>query len=480
MEATETGDLYEYTDNLYTETQQKVLYALPIIPGILSMIGSSLILYVILSDAKRKLQRVYHRVLMAYSTIDVMVSLQYVLSSLVVPKGTPGTYGAIGNWYTCQASAFFLQFGFSLGLYLAFICLYYLLMVKYRVRGENIAKKIEVYVHMFAFLVPLLQGVLMVVLDMYNPGNITTGQCFINCYPANCLREDDVQCERGENYIVWVLVAYPQLFVSFIAVLITSVLTYQTVNKTNNRQSQWNFSRSNLNTEVVRSSIYFAERGSMDTPTGDTRKHSRRDRLRSFVSRSSLVGRARADPLAETTRQTFIQCTLYVVSYFVTYVGIGVITIGQVFFDGVEEHRTFYFFWVSLIKILLPSTGIWNFWIFCRPRLVILRKQNPDVSTISLLWQIIFHSKQQAGTPARTRKPVLPPVPEVHAAPVHPSTTFEPSSLQDENDDDDFTPELYAANSDPTEEEESEDGIDMDAYSLPPTGKSRFDLGTKE
>jgi hypothetical protein len=465
MEATETGDLYEYTDNLYTETQQKVLYALPIIPGILSMIGSSLILYVILSDAKRKLQRVYHRVLMAYSTIDVMVSLQYVLSSLVVPKGTPGTYGAIGNWYTCQASAFFLQFGFSLGLYLAFICLYYLLMVKYRVRGENIAKKIEVYVHMFAFLVPLLQGVLMVVLDMYNPGNIATGLCFINCYPANCLREDDVQCERGENYIIWILVAYPQLFVNFVAVLITSVLTYQTVNETKKRQSRWDFSRSNLSAEVAQSSVFLATRGS--TP-GDTRKHSRRDQLRSFVSRSSLDltqgGRAKVDPLAETTRQTFIQCTLYVVSFFVTYIAVGATTIGQVFFDGVEEHRTFYFFWVSLTKISIPSSGIWNFWIFCRPRLVVLRKQNPDVSTMTLLWQIIFRSKQQAAAPARTRKPVLPPVPEVHAAPVQSSTTFESSSLQDENDDDydGFTPELYAANNDPIGEE-NKDGIDADS-----------------
>jgi hypothetical protein len=89
-----------------------------------------------------------------------------------------------------SSNGFFLTV-FSLGLYLAFIYLYYLLMVKYRVRGEAIAKKIEVYVHIFAFLFPLLPGVVMVVFDMYNPGNITTGQCFINCYPANCLREED-------------------------------------------------------------------------------------------------------------------------------------------------------------------------------------------------------------------------------------------------------------------------------------------------
>ena len=395
--ATQQNDLYPYTDNLYTETQQKVLFALPIIPGILSVIGSSLIIYVIFSDAKRKLQRVYHRVLAAYSVIDVLVSVQYVLSSMVVPKGTPGVYGAMGNWYTCQASGFFLQFGFSLGLYLAFICLYYLLMVKYLVRGEIIAKKIEVYVHIFAFLVPLLQGVLMVVLDQYNPANISTGQCFINCYPANCIREDGVECERGEDYIVWDLIAYPPLAVYFQVVLISCVMTYRTVKTTRNRQNRWSFSQSNLNVDV-RSSAFTPER-----VTHATRKHSRWGQLWAFVTRRPLAvdGRDRTSvghaALTETTQQTFIQCMLYITSFFLTYIAIGVVSVGALVFDGVEKNRTFYFFWVSLAKICVPSTGIWNFWIFCRPRLIILRKRNPDVSTTALLWQIIFHSKQQTA-----------------------------------------------------------------------------------
>jgi hypothetical protein len=51
----------------------------------------------------------------------------------------------------------------------------------------------------------------MVVIDiMFNPGKIATGKCFINCYSANCVREDEVECERGENYKVW-----SQLYISF-------------------------------------------------------------------------------------------------------------------------------------------------------------------------------------------------------------------------------------------------------------------------
>ena len=445
-------DLYPYTDNLYTETQQKVLFALPIIPGILSVIGSSLIIYVIFSDAKRKLQRVYHRVLAAYSVIDVMVSLQHALSSLVVPKGTPGVYGAMGNWYTCQANGFFIQFGFSLGLYLAFICLYYLLMVKYTFRGETIAKKIEVYVHIFAFLFPLLQGVLMVVLDMYNPSNISTGQCFINCYPANCVREDGIECERGEDYVVWNLINYPPLAVYFQVVLISCVLTYRTVKNTKIRQDRWSFPRSNL--IDLRSAAFTPER-----VTPDTRKHSRRDQLWAFITRRplDLDGRdhtsvGRVEPLTETTQQTFIQCMMYITSFFVTYIAVGVVSVGALVFDGVEENRTFYFFWVSLSKILVPSSGIWNFSIFCRPRLIILRKRNPDVSTMALLWQIIFHSKQQ--TAATQRIPIAP------------------LSIKDENDDDEFTPELFTANRDSVEEENNDD-IDLDASTLPP---SQFQL----
>lgn len=149
------------SDNLYSPQQQKVLFFLPMISGSLSIVGSSAVIYILLRDWRRKLKHVYHRLLLAFSCIDVVHSLQYALSSLVVPVGTPNTYGARGTVKTCQASGFFLQFGQTLGLYAAFMCVYYLMIVRYKVKEEFIAKRIEPFVHGFGLLVPLFFGIFL-------------------------------------------------------------------------------------------------------------------------------------------------------------------------------------------------------------------------------------------------------------------------------------------------------------------------------
>lgn len=136
------------SDNLYSERQQIVLFVLPIFSGSLSMLGSLTVVYILMSDWRRKLKHVYHRLLLVYSCIDIVVSFNYALSSLVVPQSTPNTFGAMGNRQTCAASGFFLQFSMSLGLYSAFICTYYLLIIRYNVREETIATKIEPFIHL--------------------------------------------------------------------------------------------------------------------------------------------------------------------------------------------------------------------------------------------------------------------------------------------------------------------------------------------
>jgi hypothetical protein len=142
------------------------LFALPILPSILSVVCSSLILHIVFSDAKRKLKHVYHRALVGFSVIDIIVSSVYAVSSLPVPKGSPGTFGAIGNWTTCQITGFLTQFKFSKALYWVFLCCYYVLVVRYRVQEEKIVKY-ERILHALAFLAPISLGIAMIKLDMY-------------------------------------------------------------------------------------------------------------------------------------------------------------------------------------------------------------------------------------------------------------------------------------------------------------------------
>lgn len=334
----------DYRDNLYSPMQSQLLSIIPIITAPLSVIGSSMIIYIILSDRKRKLQRVYHRLLLAYSTIDFVFSINLALSGAVVPKGTPGVWGAIGNQATCEASGFITQFGQSSGLYAAFMCLYYMLILRYDVREETIAKRVEPFVHGLAFLFPLVFASAMLVLGMYNPTNVLIGWCFINAYPADCLRREEIECERAENYLLWLWITNAPYFVYSSTVTISCILTYLTVRKLELRSSRrWTHNNQSM----------------------------------------------------EKTKETAIQAFLYIIAFTLTYCCFGLSTLfGPK--PATEKHRSFYFPLALLIKIFLPLQGFWNFLIFGRPRYSALKGRNPQLNSFEILKQIIFYSNEAA------------------------------------------------------------------------------------
>lgn len=324
--------------------QSQMLSIIPIITAPLSVIGSAMIIYIILSDRKRKLQRVYHRLLLAYSTIDFIFSINLALSGAVVPKGTPGVWGAIGNQATCEASGFITQFGQSSGLYAAFMCLYYMLILRYDVREETIAKRVEPFVHGLAFLFPLVFASAMLVLGMYNPTNVLIGWCFINAYPADCLRREEIECERGENYLLWLWITNAPYFVYSSTVTISCILSYLTVRKLELRSSRrWTHNNQSM----------------------------------------------------EKTKETAIQAFLYIIAFTLTYCCFGLSTLfGPK--PTTEKHRSFYFPLAVLIKIFLPLQGFWNFLIFGRPRYSALKGRNPHINSFQILKQIIFYSNEAA------------------------------------------------------------------------------------
>jgi hypothetical protein len=464
------------TDHLYSATQQKILFVLPIVPGILSAIGSGLLLYVIFSDAKRKLRHVYHRALLGFSILDIFVSIVYAASSLPVPRGTPGTFGAIGNWTTCQISGLLLQFSMSLGMYWAFICLYYVSLVRYRVR-EHALIRYEVIVHVLAFLVPFGLGITFVNLDMYNPTNIIVGHCFLNCYPANCLRVEHVECERGEQYFMWSVVTMVPVAIAFLIVVFSTLLTCQAVRKTQMRQNRWNFSSSSM---VLPGDMHSTDQDleattTIGTTTNNNNNHSLRERgmHQSLAWTRSMrmlrTNSATATVMMETTRQVYIQSILYILSYFAASIPYIVIQFSTLFLDGVKENRRYYFTWTVLFKIFLPSTGIWNFLIYCRPRMVSLRKQNPEASHWTLLCHILFHSKQQQQVQAATtitprqerRRQQVPPTQMSTLDSEVPRLASHYSRIQDMNRETEFTPELEMDAHNCYDEENKNDSIDI-------------------
>lgn len=70
------------------------------VSGLLSLIGSTYILWDILRKPKKR-RSIYHQLVMGISFFDIISSTAYALASAMIPKDT-GLYGAVGSQATCK------------------------------------------------------------------------------------------------------------------------------------------------------------------------------------------------------------------------------------------------------------------------------------------------------------------------------------------------------------------------------------------
>ena len=95
----------------FTEAQLKALTIVPKVTAMASFLGSMTIVIEILIKRKTRLERIYHRLMLAMSLLDVLSSLAYFMSTWPMPADTENVYGAVGNTASCSAQGFFIQLG---------------------------------------------------------------------------------------------------------------------------------------------------------------------------------------------------------------------------------------------------------------------------------------------------------------------------------------------------------------------------------
>jgi hypothetical protein len=99
-----------------TETQQMAMAWIPRVVGIFSLIATSLVLYHILRD-KKKRSSVYHQLIVLIVMFDIVTALVFIVGAAAVQRMNPetgllnGVYGAYGNEASCKASGFFYHLG---------------------------------------------------------------------------------------------------------------------------------------------------------------------------------------------------------------------------------------------------------------------------------------------------------------------------------------------------------------------------------
>ena len=344
----------------YSDPQWMALSITQHFSGTLSIIGSSLIIYMILKGGKQKLGKIHNRLLLCLSTIDVLNSTSLGLSSIPFPKEFRSSnlvYNAFGSDKTCTAQGFFIAFGMATPIYNSCLCLYYMAVIKYNVKDDTLAKY-EKYMHFCALTGPLSIAVYVVVLDLVRPS--IKGFCWIDIdydecespFPLtsssfdNADDENTQECKprRKEFLDAATLTLMCSFGVVLVSIAFTMISTYLSVRKQTQAMNKY-------------------------------RSFQRRN---SFVSDENKRG---------TKDETFYQCFMYVAAFFLTYVWLFIA-------DLIPDKAPFPL--IYLAGIFYPLQGFWNCIIYIRPRIMIVQEKEPDKSFIWILRTTIFGAEEEA------------------------------------------------------------------------------------
>ena len=115
------------------------------------------------------------RIVCAMSFIDVIVSTVWFLTNLFIPSEIDEFPLARGNKASCSAQGFIVQFSISSIIYNAALSFYYLLIIKYNYKSQQL-RKFEVWIHIAPISFGLITAYSALKLDIYH---FATWDCWI-------------------------------------------------------------------------------------------------------------------------------------------------------------------------------------------------------------------------------------------------------------------------------------------------------------
>ncbi|CAB9524266.1 expressed unknown protein [Seminavis robusta] len=213
---------------IYTESQLKALALVIYIPTTLSLIGSSSIIYSVLSSfQKRSRSKTYDRIMLGLSCMEAVCALGLlVFGSWAVPKEASSmAYGARGTTATCAVAGVFAHILFGTMMYTAMLALYFCLRVRFQLTEDFIAHRIEPFLHLFPVMMVVVFSVIGLAGGYFNPLDRVSGLCWFKDYPPDCTTDPDVDCIRGENHTgIARIAASGAIFLAFLIIIICMAL----------------------------------------------------------------------------------------------------------------------------------------------------------------------------------------------------------------------------------------------------------------
>jgi hypothetical protein len=328
-----------YVDFFYTIPQQIILVLASLISGLISLFGSMLILFIIgKHDDGAKLKFPYHRIMFAVSIIDCITSATFAFSFLAVPKDI--FWGAVGNTTSCEAAGFLIFLFGSQTFYNLGLAIYFLLIIYYGKSQRFIESYVEPFIHTISISLPVGLAIWSLMTESLNPILFDGGWCQVYPYPPGCEELHRDKCTRGLTALIILPVMQVSLgVIPFVGILTCMIMIVYKVRKTMTASSSWR----------------------MQQQRPDKRM-----------------------------KQTAIQSFLYISATLIPFTLI-------VLTQSIQNYdRPVRFILGILVKFCVPSQGIFNFFIYIRPRILSIREKDGDSSPLHMIiWRIALGGKLQ-------------------------------------------------------------------------------------
>ena len=313
-----------------TDTQEKILSLLPILPSAASALCSGTIIYLVILS---RFESSYKRILFAISVADIITSVSFSFQPFLLPKATSQRVWAIGNDATCTVLGTFSQLSMTSIWYTGMLSYYYLLTIRFGVKEAAFARRIEPWMHALATGWPLLTGLAGAVMGIYHEIELGQG-CYITDWPEGCA-DDTGECKSP--LIAWMFGGI-WVVVMILSIVVNNVVIYRTV----------------------------------------------RNLLRLGMARSM-----NRNTQSKRIKEVATQATLYIAAFLGTFIWTVVLRIMESLrFDSEDEAQLFPLLVIQ--NIMVPSTGVLNLIIYLRPRYKQIRAAHSQASSIWVFRRALY------------------------------------------------------------------------------------------
>jgi len=355
-------------------SQHKTKYIIQLCTSSISL-TSSLAIVSMIASSPGKLYTPYRRLIFGLSMSDVIQSTSILLGPFSPPKGSPFAPWGFGNTTTCTIDGFALIFGStSAAFYIMLLCVYSYCKMNLKMSNERFRKIVEVKAHLFIFTYTLSVCIVGIITKSFNP-LVGGGTCYFARYPPYCGNIPEIvgECTRGfpaiKLYLASTLGVTSACFIVVMALMtliIRNAIWTERVFRSNRIET--------LTTNTTRGTSRWSCLLSCGCVNNDHEK-------REDESEADYIIRLHR-------RETIIQTASFVTAFVFSYAAL-VIS----FLMG---------FWGILVpqifktishSFLYPLCGLFNIFIYTRPKVTKLRLQWPE----EISWIRAFFLVVKAG-----------------------------------------------------------------------------------